>query len=175
MKDEQQHGQFGPHGLPAQGDAAAFRGKRCAGHRPRRARRTALVVWTQTPFHSLWAAQTELVSVKCSLSQPTPAFLLLHRGRSSPAPSQVRVLLPALFPSGISAAAAEQKGRRQREVDVPSSIGLQQLPLQRAWLAVPAQLPDTVSRAKTKQQNTLNPQHPLHKGHAGRSCCISCS
>lgn len=29
--------------------------------------------WTD-PFCSLWAAQTELVSVKWSLSQPTPAF-----------------------------------------------------------------------------------------------------
>lgn len=32
--------------------------------------------WGRSPFCSLWAAQTELVSVKRSLSQPTPAFLL---------------------------------------------------------------------------------------------------
>lgn len=124
-----------PVGCRARGDTAAFSGKRCAGHSPAEAR------------GQLWEGGTDSGPRRLScfskvVSQPTPAFLLLHRGRSSPAPSQAG-LLPALLPSRISAAlgpglTAEQKGRRQREVDVPSSISLRQLPSRPAWLTAPA-------------------------------------
>lgn len=56
---------------------------------------------------------------------------------------------------------------------MPSSIGLRQLPPRRAWVAAPARLPGTIGTAKTKRQNTLNPQHPLHKGHAGCSLSVA--